>query len=130
MGTTCCSVCSLGGVWCVRMNVFSSATLLNRSAGCQQLAEVERNIVTAFTEVGGDDNNRFTVTLNRAYQVCVMAIETSRMAIKPQQCARQGQYWTGVEMLIDPMVWRGISLVDYNVWAAQIWSILALRATR
>ena len=40
-----------------------------RLIGCDHVAVVEENIVTAFTEVGGDDNNRFTVTLNRAYKV-------------------------------------------------------------
>lgn len=39
--------------------------------GCDQIVAVEENVVTAFTEVGGDDNNRFTVTLNRAYKVCL-----------------------------------------------------------
>lgn len=41
-----------------------------RLIGCDHVATVEENIVTAFTEVGGDDNNRFTVFLNRAYKVC------------------------------------------------------------
>jgi anaphase-promoting complex subunit 5 len=40
-----------------------------RLIGCDHVAAVEENVVTAFTEVGGDDNNRFTVTLNRAYKV-------------------------------------------------------------
>jgi hypothetical protein len=38
--------------------------------GCDQLAAIEENIVTAFTEVGGDDNSRITITLNKAYKVC------------------------------------------------------------
>lgn len=37
--------------------------------GCDRVADIEENVVTAFTEVGGNDNNRFTVTLNRAYNV-------------------------------------------------------------
>lgn len=37
--------------------------------GCVRLAQIEENMVTAFTEVGGADNNRLTVALNRAYYV-------------------------------------------------------------
>jgi anaphase-promoting complex subunit 5 len=44
------------------------------SSGCDELATVEENIVTAFTEAGGDDDNRLTVTLNRAYKVCRIVI--------------------------------------------------------
>lgn len=33
-------------------------------------------------------------------------------------------------MLLDPTVWRGLTLHDYGSWAHQIWHILALRATR
>ena len=40
--------------------------------GCSKLARVEEDIVTAFSEVGGDDNTRLTVTLNRAYHVSVL----------------------------------------------------------
>jgi anaphase-promoting complex subunit 5 len=38
--------------------------------GCDALAAIEQNVVIAFTEQGGDDNNRITVLLNRAYKVC------------------------------------------------------------
>ena len=38
-------------------------------SGCTKLARIEEDIVTAFSEVGGDDNTRLTVTLNRAYHV-------------------------------------------------------------
>lgn len=43
--------------------------LLTRILGCTQLARIEENIVTAFTEVGGEDDNRLVTTLNRAYYV-------------------------------------------------------------
>jgi len=33
-------------------------------------------------------------------------------------------------MLLDPPVWRGLSIRDYSSWAHQIWHILALRTTR
>lgn len=39
--------------------------------GCDQLAAIEENIVTAFSEVGSEDNNRITVILNRAYKVSI-----------------------------------------------------------
>lgn len=42
---------------------------LTHLPGCDQIVAVEENVVTAFTEVGAGDNNRFTVTLNRAYNV-------------------------------------------------------------
>lgn len=32
--------------------------------------------------------------------------------------------------MLDPDVWRGLSLADYNLWASEIWNILALRACR
>jgi hypothetical protein len=41
-----------------------------RQAGCDALAAIEENVVIAFTEQGGDDNNRITMLLNRAYKVC------------------------------------------------------------
>ncbi|KII88563.1 hypothetical protein PLICRDRAFT_110769 [Plicaturopsis crispa FD-325 SS-3] len=88
-------------------------SVLWSAAGSEQLAAIEENIVTAFTEVGGEDNNRFTVTLNRAYKH-----------------ARQGRYEDGLATLLDPDVWRGISVNDYMVWSNEIWQILILRATR
>jgi len=83
------------------------------AAGCEQLAAIEENVVTAFTDIGGDDNNRITVILNRAYKR-----------------ARQGLYQDGLAMLLDPDVWRGLPLTDYISWATQIWHILVLRASR
>jgi anaphase-promoting complex subunit 5 len=43
-------------------------------AGCEKLAVIEENIITAFNEVGGDNNNVITVTLNRAYRVCAITL--------------------------------------------------------
>ena len=62
-----------------------AATAVNHLAfvdtdiGCEKLAVIEENIITAFNEVGGDNNNVITVTLNRAYRVCVIPLceETS-----------------------------------------------------
>jgi hypothetical protein len=42
--------------------------------GCEKLAVIEENMVTAFNEVGGDNNNVITVTLNRAYRVCAITL--------------------------------------------------------
>ena len=44
--------------------------------------------------------------------------------------ARQGKYQESVASLLEPDVWRGLNLADYNQWAAEIWNILALRACR
>jgi anaphase-promoting complex subunit 5 len=41
----------------------------NTNLGCEKLAAIEESIVTAFGEIGGDSNNTFVVTLNRAYRV-------------------------------------------------------------
>ncbi|EDR14280.1 uncharacterized protein LACBIDRAFT_305954 [Laccaria bicolor S238N-H82] len=84
-----------------------------REAGCEKLATVEENIVIAFTDSGSEDSNRITVLLNRSYKK-----------------ARQGNYQGSLSMLLDPDVWRGLTLHDYGSWAHQLWHILALRATR
>ena len=46
------------------------------------------------------------------------------------QLARQGAYTKALSMLLEPDVWRGLSIDDYTLWALEIWHILALRATR
>lgn len=46
------------------------------------------------------------------------------------QWARQGKYTDALAILIEPDVWRGITLNDYVSWASQIWHILVLRASR
>ncbi|GBE82222.1 predicted protein [Sparassis crispa] len=81
--------------------------------GCTEIGKIEQNIVSAFTEVGGADHNRLIVTLNRAYQR-----------------ARQGKYQNALALLLEPDVWRGITLNDYNLWATEVWHIFVLRASR
>ncbi|KAI9064349.1 hypothetical protein FKP32DRAFT_1716212 [Trametes sanguinea] len=81
--------------------------------GCSELARIEEDIVSSFTEYGSDDNTRLTVTINRAYYK-----------------ARQGKYTASIATLLEPDVWRGLSLADYNLWAGEIWHILTLRASR
>ncbi|KDQ60855.1 hypothetical protein JAAARDRAFT_31853 [Jaapia argillacea MUCL 33604] len=88
-------------------------SILWSAAGCSKLSDIEENVVTAFTELGGNDNNRITVILNRAYKR-----------------ARQGRYEEALGFLLEPDVWRGINMEDYELWAQEIWHILALRATR
>ncbi|KAI0082698.1 hypothetical protein K474DRAFT_1702690 [Panus rudis PR-1116 ss-1] len=83
------------------------------SSGCSQLAEIEETVVLAFTEPGSDDNNRLTMTLNRA-----------------QRMARQGKYKEAISMLLNPDVFAGLTITDYGLWAAEIWHILALRSSR
>ncbi|KAH9854144.1 hypothetical protein C2E23DRAFT_914573 [Lenzites betulinus] len=81
--------------------------------GCTHLARIEEDIVISFSEYGGDDNTRLTVILNQAYSK-----------------ARQGKYDAAIAGLLEPDVWRGLSIADYNLWAGEIWHILALRASR
>ncbi|KAJ7470732.1 hypothetical protein FB451DRAFT_1254671 [Mycena latifolia] len=88
-------------------------SLVWSAAGCDRLAAMEENLVMAFTDLGGADNNRITAILNQAYRE-----------------ARQGKYETSLSALLQPNVWRGLSLVDYNLWAQEVWHILVLRATR
>ncbi|KAK7465863.1 hypothetical protein VKT23_005834 [Stygiomarasmius scandens] len=78
-----------------------------------ELARIESEIVIAFTEPESSDNNRLTTFLNQAYHR-----------------ARQGSYKDAMAMLLQPSVWKGISLADYGLWAQQVWHILALRASR
>ncbi|KAI0781023.1 hypothetical protein BD413DRAFT_501848 [Trametes elegans] len=81
--------------------------------GCSKLARIEQDIVTSFTEYGSEDNTRLTVTLNQAYYK-----------------ARQGKYVASVASMLEPDVWRGLTIADYNIWAGEVWHILALRASR
>ncbi|KAI0362002.1 hypothetical protein OH77DRAFT_1416202 [Trametes cingulata] len=81
--------------------------------GCTKLARIEEDIVISLTEYGSEDNTRLSVTLNRAYDK-----------------ARQGHYVAAVAGLLEPDVWRGLNIADYNLWAGEIWHILALRASR
>ncbi|KAJ6630768.1 hypothetical protein B0H10DRAFT_2160163 [Mycena sp. CBHHK59/15] len=77
------------------------------AAGCDRLAAIEENLVIAFTDIGGEDNNRITLLLNQAYRE-----------------ARQGKYEKSLAALLHPSVWRGLSMVDYGLWAQEIWHIL------
>lgn len=56
-----------------RRSQHSGGTHLSLFQGCARLTQIEENMVTAFTEVGGADNNRLTVALNRAYYVSGMS---------------------------------------------------------
>jgi anaphase-promoting complex subunit 5 len=99
------------------------------STGCDRLAAIEENLVIAFTDVGGEDNNRITVVLNQAYRVCHLILEPE-YPVEGAQEARQGKYEASLSALLQPSVWRGLSMVDYSLWAQEVWHILVLRATR
>ena len=62
--------CSINHLECSRCDcngrLYAS---VDTNTGCEKLAIIEENIVTAFNEGGGDSNNAITVTLNRAYRV-------------------------------------------------------------
>ncbi len=64
----------LSGVQQVRPTVVDLLGLVKSDTGCEKLAVIEENIVTTFNEVGGDNNNVITVTLNRAYRVCAVTL--------------------------------------------------------
>jgi hypothetical protein len=59
------------GVQQVRPNAVDPLVFVDTDIGCEKLAVIEENIITAFNEVSGDNNNVITVTLNRAYRVCL-----------------------------------------------------------
>lgn len=40
-----------------------------RLQGCDQIASIEEDVVVAFTDPDGEDSNRITVILNKAYKV-------------------------------------------------------------
>ncbi|CAK5277710.1 unnamed protein product [Mycena citricolor] len=88
-------------------------SVLWTAAGCPGLAALEEDLVIAFTDEGGSDNNRTTVMLNKLYRH-----------------ARSGYYDQALSALLHPSMWRGLSLIDYGLWAQEIWHILVLRATR
>lgn len=88
-------------------------SILWKEAGCHKLAELEEDIVMAFTEPGSESSNKLSVVLNKSYKK-----------------ARQGNYDEALALLVDPSVWRGLIIHDYATWAHQIWHILTLRATR
>ncbi|KIK70807.1 hypothetical protein GYMLUDRAFT_210293 [Collybiopsis luxurians FD-317 M1] len=93
-------------LYAVQANVWNAA-------GCEDLGDLTADVVIAFTRAGSSDNNRLTVLLNSAYRR-----------------ARQGNYDNALGILLDPSVWRGLSLPDYQLWAQEVWQVLTLRATR
>ena len=84
----------------------------------------------AFTEPGGESTNRLSVILNKTYKVYLNPSLIRVRGFNIVQNARQGNYNEALALLLDPSVWRGLSIHDYSSWAHQIWHILALRATR
>ncbi len=93
------------------------------------MAAIEENIVTAFSEIGGDSNNALVVTLNRVYRVRLAACDEV-FTDQQSQLARQGGYQDAIAILLEPDIWRGLTLNDYSQWASQIWHIIVLRASR
>ena len=96
--------------------------------GCHQLAAIEEDVVIAFTPMAGEDSQRLVVVLNRAHKVCQTWLDQEGSHFL--QLARQGQYNNSLKMLLDPEVWRGISITSYTSWAHEIWHVLTLRAIR
>ena len=57
------------GVQQVRYAQWWGLAIIYIHTGCEKLAVIEENIVTAFVEIGGDSNSAITITLNRTYRV-------------------------------------------------------------
>ncbi|KAL1673367.1 hypothetical protein EV122DRAFT_222894 [Schizophyllum commune] len=100
------------------------------AAGCVRVAALEEQSVLAFTNIGDTDNNRITVLLNRAYKVSKRSKVRTEWSSWYAQMARQGRYSDGLTLLLEPSVWRGLTMHDYTEWCHEIWHILALRASR
>ncbi|KAH7870821.1 uncharacterized protein C8R40DRAFT_1125250 [Lentinula edodes] len=83
------------------------------AAGCENIGDIEADVAVAFTSAGSSDNNRLTALLNTAYRR-----------------ARQGNYDNALAILLNPVVWKGLTLPDYKIWAQEVWQVLALRASR
>jgi hypothetical protein len=47
-----------------------------------------------------------------------------------KQTARQGSYDDGLAVLLHTDTWRGITFAQYHTWAAEVWHVLVLRASR
>jgi len=62
----------LFGVRQVRSATMDFQGIVDTDTGCEKLAVIEENIVTAFSEVGGDSNDAIIITLNRAYRVRII----------------------------------------------------------
>ncbi len=61
---------------------------------------------------------------------CVLSHFVKKFSDHRPQRARQGKYQDAIAVLLEPDVWRGLSLHDYSQWASQIWHIMVLRASR
>jgi len=61
---------------------------------------------------------------------CVLSHFVKKSLNPRPQRARQGKYQDAIAVLLEPDVWRGLSLHDYSQWASQIWHIIVLRASR
>jgi anaphase-promoting complex subunit 5 len=61
---------------------------------------------------------------------CVVSHFVKKFLDPRSQRARQGKYQDAIAVLLEPNVWRGLSLHDYSQWASQIWHIIVLRASR
>jgi anaphase-promoting complex subunit 5 len=61
---------------------------------------------------------------------CVLLHFVKKFVDPRPQRARQGEYQDAIAILLEPDVWRGLSLHDYSQWVSQIWHIIVLRASR
>jgi hypothetical protein len=50
--------------------------------------------------------------------------------LSARQAARQGRYDDALARLLHKDTWRGLAFAQYRVWAAEVWHVLVLRASR
>ncbi|KAH8099478.1 hypothetical protein BXZ70DRAFT_227681 [Cristinia sonorae] len=81
--------------------------------GCAPLANIHNRVVCSFMEHGTGDNTRLVAFLNNS-----------------RANAEGGLYDSAITSLLHPLVWSGLSISDYNLWAGCIWNIFVLRASR
>lgn len=74
VGSTCCTICHLEGSRFVSTHLSAWFSDHRFFSGCDQIASIEEDVVVAFTDPDGEDSNRITVILNKAFKVPIPLI--------------------------------------------------------
>ena len=77
------------------------------------LAQIQDNMIVAFTSPGEASEPRLTAQLSRA-----------------RQLSRRGRLVDALADLLSPEVWKGLNVVQKETWAREIWVLLEGRARR
>ena len=99
------------------------------------MAEIEENIVLAFTEYGGNDDMRLKVIAYRAQAVRRNVTDIIRgyvMNNSALQFARAGKEDECFKLLLDPQTWKGLehNMHQLHCWVMEIWYNMLLLASR